>query len=228
MNTYKHILNKIFTRYRSANNLNHPFILPDNCAIFESQTEFPESVLEEFDDAQTEIKRYFSLDGTADFEFSRLIYCLIRLHTPTTVVETGVWHGVSSFFILKALNRNNHGNLYSVDLPPFRKKFQVEIGSAVPKEIRDRWNLTISPSIEYLNSFDIPIDIFIHDSEHTYHNMMSEYKSAWPKIKNNGLIISDDIHTNSAFFEFASNHGNFHKVYRRTKGGYLGTLLKEI
>ena len=37
------------------------------------------------------------------------------------VVETGVAHGVTSRFILEALERNGRGFLWSIDLPPLEK-----------------------------------------------------------------------------------------------------------
>jgi hypothetical protein len=46
------------------------------------------------------------------------------------------------------------------------------------------------------------IDVFFHDSLHTYEHMMFEFKTAWPKIKKNGILISDDIHLNNSFIDF--------------------------
>lgn len=41
---------------------------------------------------------------------------LVRILRPTVVIETGVANGISSAFILKALDKNNEGMLYSIDL----------------------------------------------------------------------------------------------------------------
>src|SRR5690348_7177267 len=50
--------------------------------------------------------------GTQEYLFH-----LVRLLRPRTVVETGVFRGISSAFILSALSRNYLGKLYSIDLP---------------------------------------------------------------------------------------------------------------
>jgi len=46
-----------------------------------------------------------------------IIYTLIRCLKPRIVIETGVANGASSTFILSALEKNNLGKLYSIDLP---------------------------------------------------------------------------------------------------------------
>lgn len=47
------------------------------------------------------------------------------------------------------------------------------------------------------------IDVFIHDSLHTYDHMLFESRVSWPFINVGGLLISDDIEANSAFNDFA-------------------------
>ena len=46
------------------------------------------------------------------------------------------------------------------------------------------------------------IDIFLHDSLHTYKNMSLEFKKSWPFIKSGGFLLSDDVLTNNAFSDF--------------------------
>ncbi|MGD0177538.1 MAG: class I SAM-dependent methyltransferase [Candidatus Bathyarchaeia archaeon] len=47
------------------------------------------------------------------------------------------------------------------------------------------------------------VDIFIHDSEHTYNNMMFEYPTAWHTVRAGGVLLSHDVGWNSAFSDFA-------------------------
>src|SRR5262249_52393950 len=56
-------------------------------------------------------------DGDAGL--TRAIWCLVRQLKPQRVVETGVAHGMTSRFILEALQMNGEGRLWSIDLPPF-------------------------------------------------------------------------------------------------------------
>ena len=68
----------------------------------------------------------------ADSLLARLCYLSCRLIDPEVVIETGVAYGVSSAFILKALQENDRGTLYSIDLPPLRRGYEKFWGIAVP------------------------------------------------------------------------------------------------
>ena len=45
------------------------------------------------------------------------LYVLVRLTKPDVCVESGVFYGGTTAFILKALKDNNNGKLVSIDLP---------------------------------------------------------------------------------------------------------------
>ena len=47
------------------------------------------------------------------------------------------------------------------------------------------------------------IDLFLHDSRHTYKTMMNEYNVVWPYLRQGGLLLSDDVIENDAFIDFA-------------------------
>ncbi len=79
------------------------------------------------------------------------------------------------------------------------------IGSAIPDELKSHWKFIKGSSSEKLNNLLESvgkIDIFLHDSMHTYKNMIFEFESAWTYIKNNGFLLSDDILENNSFLEF--------------------------
>jgi len=80
-----------------------------------------------------------------------------------------------------------------------------EIGWLVPKILRDRWTLILGKVEEKLPKLLEElgnIDVFYHDSLHTYEHMMFEYKLAWGKLNKGGLLISDNIDLNNAFKDF--------------------------
>jgi hypothetical protein len=152
------------------------------------------------------------------------LYALCRSIRPMVVVETGVAHGVSSLYILQALEDNGVGSLYSIDLPNADPAYcsgdiyttipeGKDVGWLVPKSLRNRWtlllgssSLLLTPLLERVEK----VDIFIHDSEHSYENMMAEFRSAWPKIREGGLLMSHDVNlkvTKGAFFRFAESVG---------------------
>jgi predicted O-methyltransferase YrrM len=147
--------------------------------------------------------------GQMVFE-SSAIYALVRLLRPEKVVETGVADGATSAYILQALEDNGRGHLYSIDLPSPQLPQAQMPGWIVDGALRRRWTLRIGASSELLgpllNELG-PIDVFLHDSLHTYDNMLFEYRTAWPFLRTGGLLLSHDVGRNSAFFDFASEVG---------------------
>ena len=138
----------------------------------------------------------------ADSVLARWCYLVCRLLEPAVVVETGVAYGVSSAFILRALEENGRGALHSVDLPPLRREADRFWGIAVPGDLRDRWNLYRGPSSRLLPRLlreTGPVDLFVHDSLHTRRNMRREFEAAWPCLRKGGVILADDVERNDAF-----------------------------
>jgi Methyltransferase domain len=147
--------------------------------------------------------------GQNQFAASEL-YVICRLLRPSVVVETGVAAGYSSTFILQALQDAGYGHLYSIDigkgefdgvaLPPKQK-----IGWLVPASLRSRWTLNIGSSSEMLKPLLQrlgEINLFYHDSDHSYQNMTFEFETAWKHLSTPGIILSDDIDWNKSFSDF--------------------------
>src|SRR3954467_3344478 len=57
----------------------------------------------------------FARVHNADFVLAKACYVVCRALAPEIIVETGVAHGVTSAFLLKALDANGRGALHSVD-----------------------------------------------------------------------------------------------------------------
>ena len=94
---------------------------------------------------------------------------------PKIIVETGVAYGKSSSYILKALKDNGFGKLYSIDFTFRPWETKEMIGSAIPEELKENWNFNFGPSSKKLKKVLLElntIDIFLHDSLHTFKNMM--------------------------------------------------------
>jgi predicted O-methyltransferase YrrM len=144
----------------------------------------------------------FSHNGTATF--AMLCYLVCRFLRPRLVVETGVAYGVTSSSILQALEENGHGELHSIDLPPLGRDAQKYVGYFVPPDLRTRWKLRIGSAKKLLPEIlrqAHPIDMFVHDSLHTYSHMKWEFESALAALRPGGVLISDDIEGNRAFEE---------------------------
>ena len=142
------------------------------------------------------------------FEESMAVYLSVRLLKPKIVIETGVSAGRSSAFILQALDDNGFGHLYSIDPDP-------HCGYAIPNLLKKHWTFISKKSSEVLPSLlnrVRKVDIFLHDSLHTYKNMMYEFETVWPYIARRGILLSDDITFNTAFQDFCQKH-YLHPVY---------------
>jgi hypothetical protein len=141
----------------------------------------------------------------------RAIWCLIRHLRPVNVVETGVAHGMTSRFILEALETIGAGRLWSIDLPPLNPMTRQEVGIAVRQTAVpvDRWTYIAGTSrrrLPALLSRLGRIDLFIHDSMHSNRNVMFELEWAWRYLSAGGVIVVDDIDVNSVFDTFTKAH----------------------
>ena len=132
-----------------------------------------------------------------------VLYTLGRLRKPGIVVETGVASGISSSYFLLALERAGHGELYSID----RDK---QSGWLIPDYLRRRWHLVeglssekLGPVLEKLGR----IDVFFHDSGHSYENMYREFRLAWDHLRAGGLLLSHNIDMSDAFPAFCRETG---------------------
>ncbi len=134
----------------------------------------------------------------------RLCYLACRQLRPRVVVETGVAYGVTSAYILQALEDNGLGELRSIDLPPLGRDVESYIGYMIPLQLRNRWRLRVGSARNVLPqvlSEVGSIDVFVHDSLHTYRHMKWEFQKALTSLRPGGLLISDDIEMNRAFEE---------------------------
>lgn len=156
---------------------------------------------------------------------NEVLYILVRALQPTEVVETGVSYGFSTAYILQGLTDNGQGVLHSIDLPNLDPSGYVnadgvrdeshvlksaDVGSVIPVPLRSRWELTIGPSSTMLGPLLErvgQIEMFFHDSEHSFANMTSEFKLAWSRLRGGGYLVSDDVTHNAAFDTFCSEVG---------------------
>jgi predicted O-methyltransferase YrrM len=171
----------------------------------------------------------------------RAIWCLTRHLRPTNVVETGVAHGLTSRFILEALEKNRVGHLWSIDKPPLEQALREQIGVAVDGKYPDRWSLIQGSSSQHLPSLISQlgrIDIFVHDSLHTEENVRFELDSVWTALRPGGAIVVDDIDSNRGYRTFKRAFAGHQAMTceaeplrpdlrRFNKKGLFGIMLKE-
>jgi len=179
----------------------------------------------------TPLRAYLSVVGPHKFaRVDRLfLYMLTRAMDPEFVVETGVKWGESSLFILEALRRNDEGRsesgqLLSIDIGldesdqyGYPSKAD-QTGFLVPEQYEDYWTLALGDSIEVLDSrlpHSLPVDLFYHDSLHTYDHMYGEFDALFPHMAEGGVLASEDVNENDAWDDFfAENDGTLEGDYR--------------
>jgi predicted O-methyltransferase YrrM len=165
--------------------------------------------------------------GAIGYREGAYLYSVMRTLRPRLAVETGVANGFSTAFLLQALEANGEGGLYSIDLPrEVGREYEPgkfyegegragippgsEPGWLVPERLKTRWTLILGRSQEALPPLLAElgtIDFFMHDSEHSYECMSFEFETAWPALRPEGVLVSDDVNSNPAFFEFAARQG---------------------
>jgi hypothetical protein len=156
------------------------------------------------------------MDGPPPYQ-DRLA-ALIRAEKPKIVVETGVWAGLSSEFILEAMDANGEGHLFSID--PMDKQQQFNGAQGRPDLFFDnpivhpRFTLIQKLSHEALVPLFTavgPFDMFIHDSDHSAGCQTFEYELAWYFVRAGGIIVSDDPFWGTpphwAWSSFLTRHG---------------------
>ena len=111
-------------------------------------------------------------------ELGTVVYALCRILKPEVIVETGVAGGISSVYILAALEQNECGRLYSIDLTwgitstyardsTPRNEGDNHSGWLIPDYLKDKWQLLLGSSSERLQPLfeDLDkIDIFLHNN----------------------------------------------------------------
>jgi hypothetical protein len=178
-------------------------------------------------------------DGDAGFV--RAIWCLVRCLRPRRVIETGVAHGLTSRFILEALEKNGDGHLWSIDRPPMEREWTAQIGIAVDGRFQHRWSYILGSSRRRLPGVLRQvgeIDLFVHDSLHSERNVRFEMDRAWAVLRPGGAIVVDDIDVNRGFHSFTQSFSGCASLVceaeplrpdlrRFNKKGMFGIVLRE-
>ncbi len=103
-----------------------------------------------------------------------LWYALARAAKPRLIVETGIYQGLGSLTLLRALDRNAaegaEGELISIDSDP-------RAGVVVPDRLTARWRKVLGFTSDVLEREvdGREVDMLIQDTPHTYDNASFEY-----------------------------------------------------
>ena len=148
-------------------------------------------------------------DHGARDALQNVIGAIVKLTKPMVVVETGAAKGFTSAVILAALEANGEGQLYSMDVAAAQSSPEEVPGSAVPESYRSRWTVELRPSRQVLPELVqhvAPIDVSLHDAEHSHAGQLEEYRTVWPELRSGGVMVCDDVR-GPAFLEFTEEAG---------------------
>jgi predicted O-methyltransferase YrrM len=173
--------------------------------------------------------------GTSGPLDCQCLYVIVRAAKPRNVIETGVLYGASSGHILAALAKNGEGTLHSIELG--RELREPPHDFFVPSDLKGRWNLILGDSRRELPELvsRLPaVDLFHHDSLHTFDHMTWEFETVFPYLAQGGVLSSHDVaiaHSlrgvfqQNAFPAFCSRHqvdwatfGNMGLLFRKEVG----------
>jgi len=134
--------------------------------------------------------------------------------------------------MLEALERNDSGHLWSIDLPPVVGVWRHHVASAMHGYRHNRWTFVRGASRRKLRPLidALPhVDLFVHDSLHTEENVWFELTTAWAALAPGGALLADDIQESAAFERFARAAGSGRTVVvaAESKPAAFGIAIKD-
>ncbi len=134
------------------------------------------------------------------------LHALVRLLRPRHVLEVGVSSGVSSAYLLHALERNGAGVLHSVDLPQRPRRSRPVRGAswslpdgkrtgwAVPPRLRRRWDLRLGDKADLVPVLARElrrIDLVVYDVPHDEADVARELAELDRRLPVGAVVIVD-------------------------------------
>ncbi len=163
----------------------------------------------------------------ADSTLARLGYLLTRMLSPRVVVESGVGYGMLSAHILSAIERNNVGELRSLDLPPLSDPKGSFIGFCVAEELRAKWVLTLGGSRRHLFKCvgGCTVDLFISDSANVFSLQRFEFLTILPALRSGGVMLFNNVSARFVEFLQGVETVSYQLIFQEEKKGVVTALI---
>jgi hypothetical protein len=139
-------------------------------------------------------------------------YALVRATQPEHVVETGTHLGLGSCAIAAAFLRNGHGRLTTIDIDPTSGYL---IGEPWAKVVDRRTGSSVELLAELTD-----VDMFLHDSLHTYDYESRELAAVEPNLRAGAVILSDNAHQSAALSDWAERTGRHYLFFKEQPSGH--------
>jgi predicted O-methyltransferase YrrM len=139
-------------------------------------------------------------------------YAMIRASKPGHVVETGVDKGLGTCVLAAALLRNaeegHAGRVTSLDINPAAGYLAQE------KPWSGVVDLVIGDSVGSIGALSQPVDMFLHDSDHSVEHERREFEAAEPKLAEGALLVTDNAARTDVLARYAERTGRRFLAYR--------------
>ena len=134
-------------------------------------------------------------------------YAVIRALQPDHVVETGTDKGLGSLVVAAALLRNGKGVLTTMDINP-------DSGFLINDEYADVVSIQHGDSISLLAQLTTPVNVFIHDSDHSAAHEGAEFRSVESHLALSAVVLSDNSHITGELSSWAEATGRTFAFFR--------------
>ena len=124
----------------------------------------------------------------------------MRAVKPQHVVETGTDKGLGSCVLAAALLRNGSGRLTTIDIDPASGYLVGPPYGAVTE-------LVLGDSVETLRGLSTPVDLFIHDSNHSAEYEAAELRALTANLAERAWVLSDNAHVTAELSKWADGTG---------------------
>ena len=179
--------------------------------------------------------------GAISKEDGQFLYYCVRQLKPKIIVQTGTSNGVSCAHLAMGLAHEpgdsrfgaiDMPNIYRPDDPAFHQKMVYGVlippgkssGWLIPDRLLPRFECLSGNAKELLPQLLEKIgkvDIFYHDSDHSYDHMWWEFETVLPFMNPHGIIIADNIAWSSVTWDWAQKHG----LYSLNHAGSQGVVF---
>lgn len=153
------------------------------------------------------------LNRVGPLKFQPALYALIRTFEPKLVVETGIYNGVSTVVMLKALHDEGGPVRRLISMDPDDKTGAHKIQKATGVDVKRfgvKWTYMRKRGIDGIPDIYDPIDMFVLDSDTSARNIRGELKAVTPRLSPGAIVVVngwDRIKAEDAFADWMRGHG---------------------
>ena len=145
-------------------------------------------------------------------------YAIVRSRKPAHIVETGVDKGLGTAVLAAAVLRNaaegHPGRVTAVDINP-EAGYLVRTGA---------WStvvdLVYADSLATIAALDRPVDLFLHDSDHSVEHERREFATVEAHLSDGALLLTDNVTKTDVLSRYAEATGRRFLAFTERPDGH--------